>query len=123
MAFGKAGNKTIKLISILVLFLFIWLIGGIFGIVPEGWALLTAKGASLFTVIGAVVLLLETFFEGKKPKLGKDIMATMNTIFAVALLVYAAILYMGNPAVTGMWRGFLGVAYIGTWLLLARELI
>lgn len=121
--FNKSGNKTIALISVFVLVLYGFLVLGALNVIPVGLALTTALGTAVFTGVGAIVLLLETWFEGKRPNILKDTGATINTVFGVLMLVFAVILAIGQPAITGIWNGVLAVGYSITWILLARELL
>lgn len=119
----KVGNKFIAVASALILFIYGGLVAVTLGIIPSGWAILTPLGASLFTITGSIVLLLETYFEGTKPNLKKDTGALINTIFASMMIVYGVILLIGQPAITGVWAGLLTAGYIITFILLGKELI
>lgn len=119
----KIGNKTIMLVSGLILLLYLFLAAGRFGIISSGWALTTANGTAILTLLGAGILLLETYFEGTKPNLKKDTWALVSTFFAIVMIVASIIIWIGQPAITGGWSTTLGIAYLITWVLLAQELI
>ena len=87
----RSGNKTIALMSTFLLVLYAILVATALGILPVGWAMTSALGSALFTGVGALVLLLETWAEGKKPNLKKDVGAMINTVFGIVMAVFAVI--------------------------------
>jgi len=119
----KQGNKTIMAISFFVLLLVGFLALGSFGIIPTGFKIFTPLGAGLITFFVAIILLLETYFEGAMPNLKKDTGALINTIFAGAAIIFGIIILIGKPVLTGAWLGVVGVVYSITFILIAKELI
>lgn len=117
------GNKTILTVSLISVFVYVFLALRSFGVVPSSYEVFTTFGAAVWTLLAAVILGLETFFEGKMPNLASDRMAQVNTIFIVATAVFAVILFVGSPVINATFQGVLGVVYFLTAFLLGRELL
>src|SRR3990167_458389 len=119
----REGNKTIALMSGFIIFVYAYLTLGAFGIMTPKYTLFTPIGAAVLTILGAVMLILETYFEGKQPDFKRDVPTQINTVFAVAMLIFGIYLARGQVNITPVLQGVLGVGYLMTTLLLARELV
>jgi hypothetical protein len=123
----KESNKTVMVLSLLALFLFGYLALSGLGIVPIGKLLGTPFGIGAVLAVGAIILILETFFEGNRPSIEeiirfKEVWASMNVVLAL-LLGAAAILTLGSMAIPVWMAAILPYSYVVTFVLLAKELV
>lgn len=119
----KQGRKTIAAISFFTVLLFVVLALESFGVIKAPYNFFSAWGAGIATLFGAIILTLETWFEGAKPDLKKDIGALINTMFSIVMGVFGTIILMANITIAGALLGVLGVTYSLTAILLMKELL
>lgn len=119
----KQANTTILMVSSLVLIFYVMLTLQAFGFISTTLRLFTPLGAGIITMFGAVWLIMETFFEGPRPKLGKDRSAQVNLGIAIIQFIFGIIITIGRPTISGIMMGILAISYLATTFFLGRELV
>ena len=116
----KVGNKTIATISIIwMLFLFVLTLIS-FGVIKSD-VLTYSTFAGVIALATGIILIMEIFFEGKKPNIQKDMGALIGLIVSIFAIV-SGFLMIFSVTIPSWLMGIQGVVYLVAFVLLVREL-
>jgi hypothetical protein len=119
----KAGQLTVKAFAALIVLVNVLFAIMCFGLMPSSYWFFSALGQGIATIVSAVILLTELFFDGRKPNLKKDLGAQIALGVSLIVLTFALITIFTPITIAGVWLGVYGTLYVILAILLAKELM
>lgn len=114
-----ASNATIRALTILTAILMVVLGLMAFNIIPTEF-ITVGLFVGGFNIMGGGILLLETFVEGKRPNLQKDVGAIISLIVGLTVMI-SGVFMMFNKVIPTTVLGIVGAADLIVAVLLVRE--